>query len=45
MNERDIFTAARPLQGTAERDAFLDAACSGDQELRHRIVALLEEQA
>src|SRR5262245_36656791 len=45
MNERDIFTAARQLQDAAERDAFLDEACSGDQELRRRIVALLEEQA
>jgi tetratricopeptide (TPR) repeat protein len=45
MNERDIFTAAHQLQGAAERDVFLDAACAGDQELRRRIVALLEEQA
>src|SRR5262245_61135637 len=45
MNERDIFTAARQLQDAAERDAFLDEACAGDQELRRRIVALLEEQA
>jgi serine/threonine protein kinase/tetratricopeptide (TPR) repeat protein len=45
MNERDIFTAARQLQDAAERDAFLDEACAGDQELRCRVVALLEEQA
>jgi serine/threonine protein kinase/Flp pilus assembly protein TadD len=45
MNERDIFTAARQLQGAAEQDAFLDEACASDQELRCRIVALLEEQA
>ena len=45
MTEREIFTAARQLQNTAERDAFLNKACEGDQELRRRIVALLEEQA
>src|SRR5262249_47696200 len=45
MNERDIFTAARQLQDAAERDAFLDAACARDQELRRRIVPLLGEQA
>ena len=45
MNEREIFAAARQLSDAAERDAFLDKACAGDQELRRRIVALLEEQA
>jgi WD40 repeat protein/serine/threonine protein kinase len=45
MNEREIFTAARQLPDAAERDAFLDQVCAGDQELRRRIVTLLEEQA
>src|SRR5262245_60385505 len=45
MNEREIFTAARQLRDAAERGAVLDEACAGDQELRRRIVALLEEQA
>ncbi len=45
MNERDIFTAARELTGAADREALLDQACAGDQKLRGRVVALLDEQA
>ncbi len=45
MNERDIFIAASKLPATAARDAFLDEACANDQDLRRRVVVLLEEQS
>jgi eukaryotic-like serine/threonine-protein kinase len=45
MNERDIFIAARPIHDPAERATFLDEACAGDDDLRRRVVALLDEQA
>src|SRR5262245_15694967 len=42
MNERDIFIAAVQIAGPAERAAYLDEACTGHPELRHRACALLD---
>jgi eukaryotic-like serine/threonine-protein kinase len=39
--EREIFNAALERSNTAERCAFLDAACTGEPEARLRIEALL----
>jgi serine/threonine protein kinase/tetratricopeptide (TPR) repeat protein len=44
MNERDLFIAARRIQNTAERSAYLDGACSDNAPLREQVEALLEEQ-
>jgi serine/threonine protein kinase len=47
MQEESIFIAALEKEGTAERAAFLDQACAGDEALRRRIDRLLlrHEQA
>ncbi len=45
MNEREIYTGALEKQSLAERGAFLDGACLGDEALRQRIEALLKEHA
>ena len=44
MTERDLFIAARRLEDTAARAAFLDEACGGDTALRRQVEALLSEQ-
>src|SRR5262245_21580301 len=41
MSERAIFIAALEKDDPAERAAFLDQACAGDQPLRQRIERLL----
>jgi len=41
MNERDLFIAALQIDDPAERAAYLDQACGGDNELRKRLDALL----
>src|SRR5262245_49880911 len=41
MTERDIFIAALQKGSTAERRAYLDAACAGRSELRQQVEALL----
>ena len=41
MDEESIFAAALECKSGAERAAFLDGACGGDQVLRHRVEALL----
>ncbi|AWM36946.1 Serine/threonine-protein kinase PknB [Gemmata obscuriglobus] len=41
MRERDIFLEALNRPAPADRGAYLDAACGGDQALRGRIDALL----
>src|SRR5262245_18164364 len=47
MSERTIFLAALERGDPAERAAFLDEACGGDDALRRRVEALLRshEQA
>jgi len=45
MNEREIYTGALEKQSLAERAAFLEGACLGDEALRQRLEALLREQA
>ena len=44
MNERSIFLEALDKEG-AERAAYLDAACAGNNELRLQVEALLQEHA
>jgi tetratricopeptide (TPR) repeat protein len=41
MNEESLFVAALGKASAAERRAFLDAACGGDQRLRDRVELLL----
>ena len=41
MDEESIFAAALECKSGAERAAFLDGACGGDQDLRRRVDALL----
>ncbi len=41
MNERDLFIAALQIDDPAERTAYLDQACGGDNELRNRLDVLL----
>jgi serine/threonine protein kinase len=41
MNEHELFAAALEIDAPAERSAFLDRACGGDDALRARIEALL----
>src|SRR5262245_37472066 len=41
VNERDIFIASLQIEDNAQRVAYLDAACAGDLNLRHRVDALL----
>jgi serine/threonine protein kinase/tetratricopeptide (TPR) repeat protein len=47
MNEHDLFAAALEIGDPAERSAYLDRACCGDDALRARVEALLRahEQA
>ncbi len=45
MNEREIYTGALERESAAERAAFLDGACLGDEALRQRLEALLGEHA
>ena len=42
MDEEAIFAAALEKSTPAERDAFLDRACSGNPELRENLASLLE---
>jgi serine/threonine protein kinase len=42
MNERDIFIAALQKEAQADRQAYLDEACKGDDNLRRGIEELLE---
>jgi WD40 repeat protein len=42
MNERDIFIAALQKEAPADRRAYLDEACKGDDNLRRGVDALLE---
>src|SRR5262245_49510013 len=41
MAERDIFIAALQQEGPARRQAYLDAACAGQPELRRQVEHLL----
>jgi serine/threonine protein kinase/tetratricopeptide (TPR) repeat protein len=41
MNEHELFAAALEIDAPAERSAYLDRACGGDDALRARIEALL----
>ena len=41
MQEESIFIAALEKEDDAERAAFLDQACAGDEALRQRIERLL----
>jgi serine/threonine protein kinase/tetratricopeptide (TPR) repeat protein len=41
MRERDIFIEALQQADPAERSAYLDAACAGDDALRQRVLQLL----
>jgi tetratricopeptide (TPR) repeat protein/serine/threonine protein kinase len=45
MNERDLFIAALQKEAPAERQAYLDEACGGDEALRGRVEALLQVYA
>jgi eukaryotic-like serine/threonine-protein kinase len=42
MHEEPIFAAALEKLTPAEREAYLEAACAGDAELRRRVDALLK---
>ena len=42
MSERDIFIGALQTDDTAERRAYLEAACGTDDALRRRVDNLLE---
>jgi non-specific serine/threonine protein kinase/serine/threonine-protein kinase len=42
---RDVFHAAAELHGPAERDAYLDQACAGDEDLRREAARLLKAHA
>src|SRR5262245_22956403 len=41
MRERDIFIEALQQADPAQRSAYLDAACAGDDVLRQRVLQLL----
>jgi hypothetical protein len=45
MNERDLFLAAIEITDPAERTAYLDQACDGNQELRAQVEELLKTHA
>jgi tetratricopeptide (TPR) repeat protein len=45
MTEHDLFTAALQIDVPAERSAFLNQACAGNQALRERLDALLSAHA
>src|SRR5260370_12461119 len=42
MNERDIFIAALQKEAQADRQAYLDEVCKGNEDLRRGVEALLE---
>src|SRR5262249_23765189 len=42
MNERDLFIAALQKESPAEREAYLNEACLGNESLRRGVQALLE---
>src|SRR5690242_17507769 len=42
MNERDVFIAALQKEAPAQRQAYLEEACRGDEALRRGVEALLE---
>jgi WD40 repeat protein len=42
MNERSLFLEALEKEDAAQRSAFLDGACAGDEGLRQRVEALLK---
>ncbi len=42
MNERDVFIAALQIESRAQRQAYLDEACGGDEALRCQVEVLLE---
>ncbi len=41
MNERKVFIAALQIESAAQRRAYLEAVCGGDEELRREVEALL----
>ena len=41
MNEHELFAAALEIDAPAERSAYLDRACGGDDAMRARVEALL----
>src|SRR5262245_58515521 len=47
MDEHELFSAALEIDAPAERSAYLDRACGGDNKVRARVEALLRsyEQA
>src|SRR3954471_4463935 len=45
MTESQVFTNAVQFAGTAERAAYLDAACAGNPRLRADVEALLQAHA
>src|SRR5262245_55138304 len=45
MNEEAIFVEALSKGNPAQRQAFLEQACAGDEALRRRVQALLEVHA
>src|SRR5262249_8050718 len=45
MSERDIFIAALQKETPAEREAYLEEACRGNEALRRGVEALLEVHA
>ncbi len=45
MSERDIFIAALQKENPAERSAYLEQACAGDEALRRRVEVLLQAHA
>jgi hypothetical protein len=45
MTEQDLFVTALRIEAPADRSAYLDRACAGDDQLRHRVEALLRAHA
>src|SRR5215471_6436236 len=43
MRERDLFIEALQQADPTARSAYLDAACAGDDALRHRVLQLLAQ--
>ena len=41
LSEEQVFEAARELKNPAERNAYLDATCAGDADLRRSVEELL----
>jgi hypothetical protein len=44
QRQQEIFLAALEKRSPAERAAYLDAACAGNEPLRKRVEELLEEE-